>query len=135
MKLRSEKKAAMKAAFLWESCRRAGLRCRKIIEEFLAGQIEFTTELCAKAENAEIKIAEGLHKCPRCQKGFMIKRKGKNGEFWGCSNFPRCKMTCNDKDGKPDFEGKKNFAENKTFKDKDFYEKKFFDQIISSADF
>ena len=26
------------------------------------------------------------------------------GEFWGCSNFPNCRMTCNDVDGKPDIE-------------------------------
>lgn len=28
-----------------------------------------------------------------CGNGFMVKRKGKNGEFWGCSNFPTCRET------------------------------------------
>ena len=30
--------------------------------------------------------------CPKCKK-FMVKRNGKNGMFWGCSEFPHCKTT------------------------------------------
>lgn len=30
--------------------------------------------------------------CPRCG-GSLVLRKGKNGEFFGCSNYPRCKFT------------------------------------------
>ncbi|OEH84139.1 NERD nuclease [Desulfuribacillus stibiiarsenatis] len=30
--------------------------------------------------------------CPRCN-GQLLKRKGKNGEFKGCSNFPKCRFT------------------------------------------
>ena len=37
--------------------------------------------------------------------GILQKRHGKNGDFWGCSNYPRCRMSCDDKEGKPDFEG------------------------------
>ena len=36
----------------------------------------------------------------------MVKRNGRNGAFWGCSNFPACRMTCNDVDGKPDMKAK-----------------------------
>ena len=28
--------------------------------------------------------------CPKCRKGRLIARKGQNGEFMTCSNFPRC---------------------------------------------
>lgn len=28
-----------------------------------------------------------------CGNGFMVKKNGKNGEFWGCSNFPTCRET------------------------------------------
>jgi ssDNA-binding Zn-finger/Zn-ribbon topoisomerase 1 len=28
--------------------------------------------------------------CPECQSGFLVKRKSQYGEFWGCSNFPKC---------------------------------------------
>lgn len=33
-------------------------------------------------------------KCPRCG-GALIKRQGKRGEFYGCSNYPKCKYTKN----------------------------------------
>ena len=79
------------------------------LEEFLDGQAQFTAELCEAAFNAKFKLPEGVYKCPRCQSGVMKKRNGKNGVFWGCSNYPECRMTFNDKNGKPDFEGKKNF--------------------------
>ena len=41
-------------------------------------------------------------KCPRCGAPMLL-RNGKNGAFWGCSNYPECKMTANDKNGKPVF--------------------------------
>lgn len=31
-------------------------------------------------------------RCPRCG-GFLVKRNGKYGSFYGCSNYPRCKYT------------------------------------------
>ncbi|TAN06807.1 MAG: type I DNA topoisomerase [Rhodanobacteraceae bacterium] len=38
--------------------------------------------------------------CPHC--GSAMRRiKGKTGYFWGCSNYPECKMTLPDVDGKP----------------------------------
>lgn len=36
------------------------------------------------------KIAQGI--CPRCY-GKLIKKKGRYGEFYGCSNYPECKYT------------------------------------------
>lgn len=35
-------------------------------------------------------------KCPLCE-GKLVKRNGKRGKFYGCSNFPRCRFTCNKK--------------------------------------
>jgi DNA topoisomerase-3 len=40
----------------------------------------------------------------------MLKRRGKNGDFWGCSNYPRCRMSCDDKSGVPDFSSAKGSA-------------------------
>jgi ssDNA-binding Zn-finger/Zn-ribbon topoisomerase 1 len=46
--------------------------------------------------------------CPECQKGYMRRIKGKNGYFWGCSEYRSgCKCTASDKNGKPCFEQKK----------------------------
>jgi DNA topoisomerase-3 len=73
------------------------------LEEFLQGQAAFARRLCEKALDADME-AEGELVCPRCHKGVLVKRQGKNGVFWGCSNYPRCRLTTNDKDGKPDLE-------------------------------
>ena len=34
------------------------------------------------------------HICPRCG-GNLVLRNGKNGAFYGCSNYPKCKFTKN----------------------------------------
>ena len=44
-------------------------------------------------------------KCPQCGSP-MILRQGKNGPFWGCSKYPECRATADDKDGKPVFKKK-----------------------------
>lgn len=31
-------------------------------------------------------------RCPRCG-GFTVRRKGRFGQFWGCSNYPTCNYT------------------------------------------
>jgi DNA helicase-4 len=31
--------------------------------------------------------------CPECGEGMLLTRKGKYGEFLGCSRFPRCSYT------------------------------------------
>lgn len=75
------------------------------VEEFLQMQAKFTRDLCIKA-NKTVLAGEDEYKCPRCGRGIMVKRNGKNGAFWGCSNFPVCRMTCNDIEGKPDLKVK-----------------------------
>lgn len=42
--------------------------------------------------NREEIISSG--KCPRC-KGKLVRRQGKYGSFYGCSNYPKCKYTLN----------------------------------------
>ena len=124
------------ATAIWEDKLHSMSEGDGTLEDFLAGQVKFTTELCEKAYDIKIKIPEGSQKCPRCKKGVMVKRTGKNGEFWGCSNYPSCKMTCDDKNGKPDFEGKKNFfTKQKNNFDTNDFNSGSFGQIISSADF
>lgn len=41
-------------------------------------------------------MQDNIHKgiCPRCG-GKLILREGKYGQFYGCSNFPKCKFTKN----------------------------------------
>ena len=46
---------------------------------------------------------EQAFRCKHCGQ-LLVKRKSKKGRFWGCSQYPECKTTYNDKDGKPDFD-------------------------------
>ena len=43
-----------------------------------------------------------IEMCPKCKAGYFLKHKGKKGEFWSCSNYPECKETRQDKNGKPE---------------------------------
>tara|TARA_B100000700_G_scaffold267699_1_gene307852 strand:- start:130995 stop:133505 length:2511 start_codon:yes stop_codon:yes gene_type:complete len=55
----------------------------------------------------KIEKATSDHKCPNCDKGRLVKRKGKNGDFWGCNNYPDCKTSVPDNNGKPDYNAPK----------------------------
>ena len=48
----------------------------------------------AKSEKSRIESLLKSKICPQCG-GTLIKRKGKYGSFYGCSNFPRCNYTIN----------------------------------------
>ena len=56
-----------------------------------------------KKENRVLEKSD--HKCSECDEGYLVFRSGtKNGRkwaFWGCNNFPKCKHTEFDVDGKP----------------------------------
>ena len=84
------------ATAIWEDKLHSMSAGEGTLEEFLAGQVQFTKTLCQKALTVKVKPAEGVTICPRCKTGIMVKRKGKNGEFWGCSNYPHCRNSCND---------------------------------------
>lgn len=70
------------------------------LEAFLRQQTAFTGLLCQKADAIRLPLG-GKHRCPRCKQGVLQKRSGKNGDFWGCSNFPRCRASTDDDNGKP----------------------------------
>ena len=42
-----------------------------------------------------IDIIENNIICPKCNSGFMTKRKGVYGPFMGCTNYPKCNSTIN----------------------------------------
>ncbi|SNV01231.1 DNA topoisomerase 3 [Megamonas hypermegale] len=90
---------------IWEDYLHSLSEGEGTVEKFLQMQANFTKDLCLKA-NATVLVGQNEYKCPRCKRGILVKRNGKNGTFWGCSNFPTCRMTCNDVDGKPDLRTK-----------------------------
>jgi DNA topoisomerase-1 len=48
-----------------------------------------------KEEQDKLKEHEG-EKCPKCDKGKLILRKGAFGSFLACDQFPKCKYIKND---------------------------------------
>lgn len=56
-------------------------------------------EVMAKNQGKEIseviksENSDDLY-CPECN-GELVKRKGRNGAFWGCSSYPKCRFTKN----------------------------------------
>lgn len=73
---------------------------------------EVINEIQRISSNASFKILENGDKpkiqCPQCNKGFLTKRKGKYGDFWGCSEYNAgCKATYQDNKGKPNLNPKK----------------------------
>ena len=54
------------------------------------------TEACGKGPNRNPSTAQPTGRsCPKCKTGELLLRKGKFGEFYGCSGFPTCKYTEN----------------------------------------
>ena len=53
--------------------------------------IEYVLLAQGKGWNPEVST-KAVNKCPKCS-GELIKRKGKFGDFYGCSNYPKCKYT------------------------------------------
>ena len=121
------------ATAIWEDKLHSMSEGDGTLEDFLAGQVKFTSELCAAATTAKFAEAENVFKCPKCGSA-LVKRNGKNGEFWGCMAYPKCRVTFDDKKGKPDFDGKK-FLLAKNFDAPENFNLADFEPIISSADF
>jgi DNA topoisomerase-1 len=53
-----------------------------------------TRRTTAKPKSTTIPISSEYGVCPKCGKP-LVKRNGKNGEFLGCSSFPKCRHTQN----------------------------------------
>lgn len=67
------------------------------LSSFLSHQVTALKNLVAKAaEEAAQKFvhqpSEGEKVCPRCG-SVLVRRHGKYGDFYGCSNFPTCRYT------------------------------------------
>ena len=86
---------------LWENILQQMAEGNQSLEEFLRCQAEYTVEICARATGLRFAL-KGDYPCQRCGNGVLQPRNGKNGKFWGCSQYPACRNSCNDKDGAPD---------------------------------
>lgn len=89
------------ATAIWENALHSMKEGKSDLDSFLATQIAFMTDLCHKAETAQLPTVGDTYRCPQCKQGILKKRSGKNGDFWGCSRYPTCKLTLDDDGGKP----------------------------------
>lgn len=85
---------------LWENILQRMAEGGESLEEFLRQQAEFTTSICAGATRLDISV-KGDYPCPQCGKGVLQPRNGRNGKFWGCSQYPACRAACDDNNGEP----------------------------------
>ncbi|MBJ4130408.1 topoisomerase DNA-binding C4 zinc finger domain-containing protein, partial [Salmonella enterica subsp. enterica serovar Derby] len=59
-------------------------------DTFMQKQLQWTRHLVDKGRSDTVKITAPVTPlCPVC-KGPTRKRKGKNGDFWGCIRYPEC---------------------------------------------
>lgn len=62
----------------------------KAYQLLLASKTEISTkEHVENIRTQQWNVEHGI--CPRCG-GKLVLRNGKYGEFWGCSNYPKCKF-------------------------------------------
>jgi len=80
---------------------------QKILSDFYAPFME-KIEKGKKEIKSLKKVTPIGEKCPDCEDGELVIRKGRYGEFISCSNFPKCKYSRNMKESK---EGEKPQAE------------------------
>jgi DNA topoisomerase III len=78
-------------------------------DRFVSDQANMITRLTEQVKQnlaSTFKQAEAsqqnatVHHCPECQHP-LVRRKGKSGFFWGCRNYPECKITFPDNKGRP----------------------------------
>ena len=87
---------------IWEKTLEEIATGKGSLEKFYQAQVKDLNELLMNAKKIEIKPSASQVICPSCGKA-MVRRKGKNGYFWGCSGYPECKCTARDINGKADF--------------------------------
>ena len=71
------------------------------VEAFVSSLDTYLAERINDIKENGISITPNMQSCPQCKTGYLGKRNGKNGIFWGCNNHPDCKTAYPDKNGQP----------------------------------
>ncbi|HFE6988955.1 TPA: DNA topoisomerase III [Salmonella enterica subsp. enterica serovar Newport] len=75
---------------LWEQALDDIAQGKMSLDTFMQKQLQWTRHLVDKGRADTVKItAPVTPPCPVC-KGLTRRRKGKNGDFWGCVRYPEC---------------------------------------------
>lgn len=75
---------------------------RKLSLEAFIAEVKEMTSVIFKKGFGNINLDKVIPKCPGCGKNLQ-RRKHEKSFFWGCSGYPECRVSFNDKNGKPDF--------------------------------
>lgn len=75
---------------LWEQALESIEKGEMTMDNFLAKQSQWLTQLIAQYRNSVLSIASNAPTCPECT-SQMRKVTGKNGSFWSCKRYPDCK--------------------------------------------
>jgi hypothetical protein len=76
---------------LWDNSKGRPISSKKRINR-VGKEDDILNRVCARARDAWAS-AKDVHSCDKCDDGILVERKGKNGKFKGCSNFPSCRNT------------------------------------------
>jgi len=86
----------------WETVFNAMIEGRVRLADFMNLQKKFVAALCITAGASRFKAVKRTGPdCPKCDQGTLSMRTGKRGKFWGCSRYPECKTTFDDRKGAP----------------------------------
>ncbi|EHB3808509.1 DNA topoisomerase III [Salmonella enterica subsp. enterica serovar Bonariensis] len=81
---------------LWEQMLDEVAAGRVSLDDFMAKQSQWVSQLVAQGKSQPLAMqAPPSPPCPVCG-GKTSQRKGKNGSFWGCLNYPDCKGIAGD---------------------------------------
>ena len=73
---------------------------RSNVNAFVDGLITHIGEETARVMENGLSLNIEKHPCPECGKAMLLK-KAAGKPFWGCSDYPTCKATLPDDNGKP----------------------------------
>ncbi|EAN4001313.1 DNA topoisomerase III [Salmonella enterica] len=81
---------------LWEQMLDEVAAGRVSLDDFMAKQSQWVSQLVAQGKSQPLAMqVSPSPPCPVCG-GKTSQRKGKNGSFWGCLNYPDCKGIAGD---------------------------------------
>lgn len=86
---------------LWHRQQKAIQDHSKSLSDFIKDISAYISEEVSVLKEKGLSIEVSLPKCPECSDGFLKRRKGSKGFFWGCSRYPDCKIVLSDLKGKP----------------------------------
>ncbi|MBP2629433.1 MAG: topB [Firmicutes bacterium] len=85
---------------IWENSLEEILENKICLMTFFEQQKQGILKLVDSAKHINIDEPKNIIRCPKC-KSALTRRKGSNGYFWGCTNYPKCDAAFPDEKNKP----------------------------------